>query len=112
VRIGITTYGQLGLGALEDFGLPQPGTIMTKGQSFGCFFVGDDTMIFDFPGPVNGQIIEVNQDIENDPSLINMSPYDAGWLVVVKLDNPEDLNDLLTYEEYFSTSCPPCHCNV
>lgn len=111
VRIGLTYYGQIGLGALEDMGMPEPGTQLIKGNSFGCFFVGDDCMIYDFPAPINGKIVEINENIVRDKSLINSSPYDDGWMVLVQMDNPSELHDLLTYDEYFQSSCPPCHCN-
>jgi glycine cleavage system H protein len=111
VRIGITYYGQLGLGKLDDLGMPKTGTVMSIDKSFDCFFVGDDCMIFDFPAPVSGTVIEMNELIERDRRVINISPYDDAWLVVVKMDNPAELADLLTYEEYFQSSCPPCHCN-
>jgi glycine cleavage system H protein len=111
VRLGITFYGQLGVGRPDEIGMPESGSVMEKGKSFGCYIIGDDCMIFDFAAPVNGTILEVNQDVLRDRELINASPYDDGWLVLVKIDNSSDLDDLLTYGEYFKSSCPPCHCN-
>ncbi len=111
VRLGVTYYGQLGLGKPDDLGLPQVGMAMVKGSSFDCFIVGDDCMIYDFAAPFNGQVIAVNESLKTDPRLINISPYDDGWLVLVRIENPDDLDGLLTYAQYFGTSCPPCHCN-
>ena len=94
-RIGITYYGQIGLGALEDMG-------MIKGDSFGCFFVGDDCMIYDFPAPVNGQVIQVNEDIVKDNWLINSSPYDDGWMIEIKIEDPAEFDSLMAKEAYIN----------
>jgi glycine cleavage system H protein len=111
VRIGITYYGQLGLGACEDVGMPENGAALVRGDSFDCYFVGDDCMIFDFASPVTGHIMAVNPDVEFNRSIIHASPYDDAWLVVAHMDDPEELETLLTYNAYLSSSCPPCHCN-
>jgi glycine cleavage system H protein len=50
--------------------------------------------------PLKGEVIEVNSDIESDPESVNASPYEKGWMIKVKLDNPADADSLLTAEQY------------
>ncbi len=110
VRIGITYYGQLALGILDDFGMPAVGTPLVKGQSFGCFLVGNDCMIYDFAAPVDGAITAVNESFLADRTLINTAPYDDGWLLEVRLAGPVRLDTFLTAQAYYTLCCPPCHC--
>lgn len=110
VRIGFTDYAQLAMGNFWSLNLPETGAVITRGATFG-FAQGEDSMDVNLTAPVSGTVLEVNQDVLTDYYLINQSPYDAGWLVLVQMSNPADLNLLLTAAEYASQCCPPCHCN-
>jgi glycine cleavage system H protein len=110
VRIGFTDYGQAAIGPLWYLILPEPGTLLNRGFTFG-FVQGEDTQDINFTAPVSGIVLEVNRDVLSDFYLIHQSPYDAGWLILVRMSNPDDLNLLLTAAEYARTCCPPCHCN-
>jgi glycine cleavage system H protein len=110
VRIGFTDYAQLAVGNFWSINLDGPGTVLTRGTTFG-FVQGEDTMDVNLTTPVSGTILEINQNVLADYYLINQSPYDAGWLVLVRISNPDDLNLLLTAAQYASQCCPPCHCN-
>jgi glycine cleavage system H protein len=109
VRIGFTGYAQMAMGSISFIRLPEPGTVLTRDTTFG-FLQGADTMDVNLNAPVSGTILEVNRAVLADYYLINQSPYDAGWLVVVQMSNPADLNLLLTAAQYASQCCPPCHC--
>ena len=110
VRIGFTDYGQSAIGALWYLTLPEPGIVLNRGYTFG-FVQGEDTQDINFTAPVSGVVLEVNRDLLSDFYLIHQSPYDAGWLILVRMSNPDDLNLLMTAAEYARTCCPPCHCN-
>lgn len=110
VTIGFTDYGQLAIGdpalLLE---LPQSGSVMDQNYDFG--FVEGGYMQWELIAPVSGTVIETNEAVLADYSLINQSPYGAGWLIVVQMSDPTQLNSLLTPAEYATPLyCPPCHC--
>ncbi|MCS7198653.1 MAG: glycine cleavage system protein H, partial [Candidatus Bipolaricaulota bacterium] len=50
--------------------------------------------------PVSGEVVEINQELENKPELINQSPHEQGWIVVIAISNPKELESLLTAEQY------------
>lgn len=106
--IGFTDYGQLAIGDPQLLVLPQPGTLIEKNYDFG--WVQGGYMMWNLIAPVSGTVIQTNEAVLADYYLINQSPYGAGWLVVVQMSNPDDLNSLLTPAEYASECCPPCHC--
>jgi glycine cleavage system H protein len=54
----------------------------------------------DLYAPLSGEILETNQAIVDDPALVNSDPYDAGWFFKIKLNNPAELNALLSPEDY------------
>ena len=89
--------------------LPDPGTELVRGSTFG-FMQGEDTMDVNLTAPVSGTVIETNYAVLDEYDLVNEFPYTTGWFIVVKMSNPDELNDLLTAAEYASW-CPPCHCN-
>ncbi|MCG9772912.1 glycine cleavage system protein H, partial [Vibrio diabolicus] len=53
--------------------------------------------------PVTGEIVEINEELEDSPELINEEPYEGGWIVKVKLSNPSELDDLKDAEEYLNS---------
>ena len=55
---------------------------------------------FSIYAPVSGKIVKANAELEKDPSLINKSPYEQGWLFAIELANPKDLDALMTEEQY------------
>jgi glycine cleavage system H protein len=67
-------------------------------------------MDLNLTAPVSGVLLQVNPAVLSDFSLINHSPYDQGWLVEVRMSNPDDLSQLLTAAQYARQCCPPCHC--
>jgi glycine cleavage system H protein len=57
----------------------------------------------DIYSPVTGEVVEINEELEDSPELINEEPYEGGWIVKVKLSNPSELDDLKDAEEYLSS---------
>lgn len=95
--IGITDYAQDSVGDIEYIELPEVGMEFTAGDVLGVLEsakAASDVYI-----PVDGKVVEVNNNIVDDPSLVNSDPY-GSWLVLVELKNKSQLEDLMTAEEY------------
>ncbi|HDJ51038.1 MAG TPA: glycine cleavage system protein GcvH [Thermoprotei archaeon] len=98
VRVGITDYAVKKLGDIIYVELPEVGTEVTAGSDVATIdSVKASESIY---APVSGKIIETNEDVVNDTTKIMESPYDDGWLFVIELSNPEELNSLLSPEDY------------
>jgi len=96
--IGITEYAQEELGDIVNVDLPDVGTIVTANEPFGS--VDSVKAVSDLMSPVTGEVVEVNEGLEESPELINQEPYGNGWIIVVKMEDPSELNDLMDSEEY------------
>jgi glycine cleavage system H protein len=94
--VGITDYAQQALGDVVYVSVPVPGTAVTAGEPFGE--VESTKSVSDLYSPVDGEVIESNPDIDDDPGLVNTDPYGAGWLVRIRM--ADDPSGLLTPEEY------------
>jgi glycine cleavage system H protein len=95
---GITDYAQEQLGDIVYVELPEVGTEVTAGSSFAE--VESVKAVSDVYAPVSGTIVEVNDEVVDAPEIINESPYEEGWLVKVKLNDPAEVDELLSAEEY------------
>lgn len=97
--VGITDYAQNALGDVVYVSIPAPGTRVSAGEP--CGEVESTKSVSDVYSPVDGEVTEVNADIDDDPGLVNSDPYGAGWLMKVRLDDgaPEP-SGLLTAAEY------------
>ncbi|XP_077982589.1 glycine cleavage system H protein-like [Glandiceps talaboti] len=96
--VGITSYAQDSLGEVVYVGLPDIGSAFDVDDEFGT--VESVKAASELYCPVAGEVVEVNSALEDEPSLINNSPYDDGWVMKLKLDAPEQLKDLKDAEEY------------
>ena len=97
--VGITDYAQNALGDVVYVSVPAPGTRVTAGQP--CGEVESTKSVSDIYSPVNGEITEVNSDVDEDPGLVNSDPYGAGWLMKVRLDDGSaEPAGLMTADEY------------
>lgn len=97
VRIGITAYAQEQLGDVVFVELPETGGEVEKGEPF--IVVESVKAASDVFSPVSGTITKVNELLEDQPELINETPYDDGWIAELELDDAS-LSDLMTAEEY------------
>ena len=96
--IGITYFAQESLGDITFVELPKVGDKLNKGNIFGT--VESVKAASDLYMPVTGTILEVNETIDDTPELVNASPFEEGWMIKVKIENPHEINDLLTSEDY------------
>ncbi|RJS90894.1 glycine cleavage system protein GcvH [Candidatus Bathyarchaeota archaeon] len=97
-RIGITDYAQKQLKEIVFAELPNVGDEVTKGEPFGT--VESVKSVSDLVAPLSGEIVEVNEEVVNNPQIINEDPYGKGWLIVVSPSNlDEDLKTLMSFEE-------------
>ncbi len=97
--VGITDYAQKALGDVVYVSVPAAGTRVTAGQP--CGEVESTKSVSDIYSPVNGEITEVNSEVDEDPGLVNSDPYGAGWLMKVRLDDgAAEPAGLMTADEY------------
>lgn len=96
--VGITDFAQRALGDVVYVSVPAPGTRVAAGEP--CGEVESTKSVSDIYSPVDGEVTEVNADLEDDPALVNSDPYGAGWLMKVRLDPDVDPSGLLTADEY------------
>lgn len=95
---GISDYAQDSLGDVVFVELPEVGKAFKKGESFGV--VESVKTTSDIHLPVSGEIVEVNNLLKDSPELINQSPFDKGWIVKIKPENPEELSSLMSSDDY------------
>ncbi|MDR3657064.1 MAG: glycine cleavage system protein GcvH [Mycobacterium sp.] len=104
-RVGITDFAQSALGDVVFVQLPDVGTELTAGESFGE--VESTKSVSDLYAPVAGTVSAVNSDLEGSPQLVNSDPYGAGWLVDVRVADAAELesaiSSLLDPEAYRGT---------
>ncbi|MCI0385007.1 glycine cleavage system protein GcvH [Streptomyces sp. CNQ085] len=94
--IGITEHAANALGDVVFVQLPEAGDTVTAGET--CGELESTKSVSDLYAPVTGEVTEVNQDVVDDPALVNSAPYEGGWLFKVRVtDEPEDL---LSADEY------------
>jgi glycine cleavage system H protein len=98
VIVGITDHAQDALGDIVFIELPESGIEVEAGAEIAV--VESVKAASDIYSPVSGEIIEVNSALEDEPELVNGSPYDDGWLFSVKISSSEDFRDLLDAEGY------------
>lgn len=100
VTIGITDYAQGELGDVVYVELPKPGAKFGKMEPFGT--IEAVKAVSELFCPVAGEVVEANDAIEGDPSVVNKDPYGAGWMIRLRVKNPADLQELLSPAEYAS----------
>jgi len=98
VTIGITDYAQSELGDIVFVELPVAGTNVNVGDAF--MTIEAVKAVSDAYSPVSGEIIEVNDELESSPDIINRDCYGEGWIIKIKMANPDELNSLLSADEY------------
>ena len=95
---GITWYAQDALGEVVFYDPPEVGSAVTKDESYAE--VESVKAVSDVIAPMSGEVTAVNEAASETPELVNEDPYDAGWLVKVKLSNPGEADSLLSAEDY------------
>ncbi len=97
-RIGITEHAQSELGDIVFVELPEVGKKVSKGDNLAT--VESVKSVSDIYAPVSGEVVEVNGSLESSPDTINKDPHGAGWIAVLKVDNPSEVDSLLDAAGY------------
>ncbi|WP_461834071.1 glycine cleavage system protein GcvH [Desulfothermus sp.] len=98
VRVGITDFAQDQLGDIVFVELPEVGSEFNKEEQFAT--VESVKAVSEVYMPVSGKIVEVNNDLSENPELVNSSPYEKGWFVLVEPKNVSELDELMDNKEY------------
>ena len=98
VYIGITDYAQGELGDVVYVELPAPGDEFAHMEAFGT--VEAVKTVSELFCPAAGSVVEVNDALEADPSLVNSDPYGEGWMIRLELESSDMLDELLTADQY------------
>ena len=97
-RIGITAYAQESLGDITFVEFPETGTTLSEGETFGV--VESVKAASDLYMPVSAEIVQINDEVDASPELLNHDPYGEGWLLEVKIEAGFDLSALLKPADY------------
>jgi glycine cleavage system H protein len=100
-RVGVTDYAQHELTDIVYVELPKIGDKIEKGKELGV--VESVKAVAEFYAPVSGEIVEVNEELENAPETMNQDPYGDGWMAVIKITDTSEIETLLdanAYREY------------
>ena len=97
--VGITEFAANALGDVVYAQLPEVGDTVTAGET--CGELESTKSVSDLYAPVTGEVVEANQDVVDDPSLVNSAPFEGGWLFKVRVtDEPADLLSADEYTEF------------
>ena len=98
VVTGISDHAQDALGDLVYVEVPEVGSHLTAGAQAGV--VESVKTASDIHAPIEGEVVELNPLLEDDPELVNTDPYGDGWIYKIRPANPADLDDLMSAEQY------------
>ena len=96
--VGITEHAQEQLGDVVFVELPAAGTQLSAGDTFGS--IESVKAVSDLFAPIEGEVVEVNSLLEEQPELLNASPYEQGWVVKVRMGDSDATKALLSAQEY------------
>lgn len=96
--VGITDYAQSELGEIVFVDINTEGETLAQEEVFGS--VEAVKTVSDLNMPVSGEVLEINETINDQPELVNNDPYGEGWMIKISVANPEELNNLLDAEGY------------
>ena len=98
VRIGITDFAQSELGDIVFVELPEVGDEIKADEPFGS--VESVKTVSELYAPINGKVVEVNEDLEDSPEFVNESPYEKAWMIIVEPSDASEIENLMTAEQY------------
>lgn len=96
--IGITDYAQGELGDIVYVELPEVGTRVNQGDSFGT--IEAVKAVSDLYAPLSGEVTEINESLNDEPEKINQDPYNEGWMIKIKLSDGSETEELLDSGQY------------
>ena len=106
-RIGITAFAQEQLGDVVFVELPKVGAKVTAMKTFGV--VESVKAVSDLFAPVSGEVVEVNDALPKSPELVNTDPYGKGWMLVIRMSSPKDVDGLLSAADYQKLTADGAH---
>jgi len=98
IRVGITEFAQDELGDVVFVELPDEGEALTQEAEFGV--IESIKAVSDLYAPVSGEVVAINEDLFDSPELVNDDPFGEGWMLEIDPDDSDELETLLTAEEY------------
>ncbi len=96
--IGISEFAQSELGEIVFVDVDSEGETIEAGEVFGS--IEAVKTVSDLVMPISGEVIEVNPELEDAPELVNEDPYGKGWIIKISISNAEELEELLSSDEY------------
>jgi glycine cleavage system H protein len=96
--VGITDYAQDSLGDVVYVELPKVGDEFAANESFGS--VESVKAVSEVFSPVSGEIVGINETLNDEPEKVNQDPYSEGWMIRIQMSNPGEVDSLLTAAEY------------
>ncbi len=96
--VGITDYAQKELGDIVFIEVETEGETLDKGETFGT--VEAVKTVSDMYMPLSGEVAEFNEELEDQPELVNKDPYGDGWIIKIKVSDKSEMDDLLDTEAY------------
>jgi len=98
LRIGLTEFAQSELGDIVFVDLPEVGDTIERDEPFGS--VESVKTVSELYAPLNGTVVEINDPLTEKPELVNESPYQMAWMIVIEADDDDQLDELYSAEEY------------
>lgn len=96
--VGVSDYAQAEIQDVVYVELPEVGTILEQHKAFGV--IESVKTAFDLYAPVSGEVVEINEELEDAPELVNEAPYDVGWMVRIRMSDSSELEELMSASEY------------
>jgi len=97
-RVGITAFAQEQLGDVVFVELPKVGAKVSAMKTFGV--VESVKAVSDLFAPLSGEVVETNAELVKKPETVNSDPYGNGWMIVIKLGNPKEMDGLMSAADY------------
>ena len=97
-QVGITDYAQGELGDVVYVELPEPGDVFAPMDTFGT--IEAVKAVSDLYCPLAGEVVGVNEALDDDPALVNTDPYGEGWMILLRVDDPLEFDELLDADGY------------
>jgi glycine cleavage system H protein len=97
-RVGITDFAQKQLGDVVYVELPQPGAQLEFHQSLGV--IESVKAVSDIYSPISGEVVEINEELNDSPEVVNEDPHGKGWMVRIKIKDQNEFEKLMSLSEY------------
>jgi glycine cleavage system H protein len=101
VKVGITDYAQDQLGDIVYVELPQVGDTFSKGEEFGT--IESVKAVSQLLIPMSGEVVAINEELEDAPEQVGSAPYDTGWLIEMRPTDPSEFNALMDRQQYIDS---------